>query len=120
MTCTSLISKIHPDKPAYKKYFWANINGKPVEKHIVVQPLLCDLNEQLGILGKNDFVYKSGSFFTVINKKDEVFTLLENEIDFIGNIENKLRFVNKTPKFEESFESNQPKLLPEEFFLDLL
>lgn len=107
MLAKALIEKINPNKRPFERVVYEFKNNKPVPKTIVVQPMLCCIDDELGVISKNVSTY------IVINKKNEVFFLKEHELNCKIDIQTKMNFKNRIPQFIDFIET-------EEFSLDLL
>lgn len=80
----------------YIKDFKGKIHKKGEKK--IIKTYYCKEGDKLGIISSNEYVNKLGSyFFTVINERNEVFYLDENEVNVPINFKNvEYKLVTKT------------------------
>lgn len=76
-----------------------------------VDNFIVKIGGTVGIISHHSFAYKEGGFYTVINTKDEVFFLNENDVELTGIYKEKShQYANKTPKFIDCIEIEEFKL----------
>jgi len=107
MLTKSKVNKVNQSRRPFEKSVWNNTNGKPKEHITVVQPMLCQVGDELGIISKNNQTY------ILINKRNEVFFLKHDEVECVDDIQTEMNFKNRVPQFVDFLEE-------EVFDLDLL